>query len=138
MVLERDFLQLLNLSPQSTTCLQLLNTVGNLMLFCWTLAKLLIEFSHHHLSAKLNYYGIRGSTLSWINAFLSNRFQAVSVNGRHSTWVEVTSGVPQGSVLGPALFLLYINDIQDHITSRIRLFADDSIVYREIKQSGRS
>ena len=88
--------------------------------------------SHHHLSAKLNYYGIRGSTLSWINAFLSNRFQAVSVNGRHSTWVEVTSGVPQGSVLGPALFLLYINDIQDHITSRIRLFSDDSIVYREI------
>ena len=90
------------------------------------------KVSHRHLSAKLHYYGIRGSTLSWINAFLHNRKQAVSVNGHLSSWVDVSSGVPQGSVLGPALFLLYINDIQDNISSRIRLFADDSIVYREI------
>ena len=88
--------------------------------------------SHQHLSAKLKFYGIRGSTLTWINAFLSNRYQSVSVNGHHSSWVEVTSGVPQGSVLGPALFLVYINDIQDNISSKIRLFADDSIVYRDI------
>ena len=54
------------------------------------------------------------------------------VNVTHSSWVDVTSGVPQGSVLGPALFLLYINDINDHIKSKIKLFADDSIVYREI------
>ena len=88
--------------------------------------------SHPHLSAKLDFYGIRGQTLTWINAFLNNRTQAVSVNGQHSSWEDVTSGVPQGSVLGPALFLLYINDIQDSIQSNIRLFADDSIVYREI------
>ena len=90
------------------------------------------KVSHQHLLAKLNYYGIRGSTLSWIHAFLANRSQSVSVNGQHSPWVDVTSGVPQGSVLGPVLFLLYINDIQDSIQSNIRLFADDSIVYREI------
>ena len=70
-----------------------------------------------------------------INSFLSNRKQAVSVNGTHSNWVDVTSGVPQGSVLGPVLFLLYINDISEHIQSKIKLFADDSILYREIKNS---
>ena len=90
------------------------------------------KVSHHHLSVKLDFYGIRGSTQHWINAFLADCQQAVSVNGRHSPWGKVTSGVPQGSVLGPALFLLYINDIQDNIHSQIRLFADDSIVYREI------
>ena len=58
---------------------------------------------------------------------------AVSVNGSHSTWGEVTSGVHQGSVLDPALFLLYVNDNQDTIQSSMRLFADDSIVYPEIR-----
>lgn len=90
------------------------------------------KVSHKHLSAKLDFYGIRGSTLNWINGFLANRQQAVVVNGKQSSWVKVTSGVPQGSVLGPALFLLYINDIQTNITSSIRLFADDSIMYRQI------
>ena len=100
---------------------------------------ILLDFSkafdkvpHLRLSAKLNHYGIRGQTLDWIRSFLDNRTQAVSVNGTHSSWGKVSSGVPQGSVLGPALFLLYINDIQDHIQSTMRLFADDSIVYREI------
>ena len=100
---------------------------------------ILLDFSkafdkvpHLRLSAKLNHYGIRGQTLDWISSFLDNRTQAVSVNGTHSSWGKVSSGVPRGSVLGPALFLLYINDIQDHIQSTMRLFADDSIVYREI------
>ena len=81
---------------------------------------------------KLSYYGINGSTLTWINDFLRNRVQAVSVNGSHSTWGNVTSGVPQDSVLGPALFLLYIDDIKEKIQSNMHLYADDSIVYREI------
>ena len=87
---------------------------------------------HLRLSAKLNYYGIRGPTLSWVESFLSGRSQSVTVNGTCSSWEHVTSGVPQGSVLGPALFLIYINDIHDQIQSELKLFADDSIVYREI------
>ena len=90
---------------------------------------------HQRLLSKLDYYGIRGKTVAWIKAFLSNRSQVVSVNGTHSSSWPVPSGVPQGSVLGPVLFLLYINDITDHIQSTMRLFADNSIVYREIKNT---
>ena len=61
-----------------------------------------------------------------------NRVQAVSVNGSLSTWANVTLGVPQGSVLGLGLFLLYITDIKEKIQSNMRLYADDTIVYREI------
>ena len=64
------------------------------------------------LSVKLSYYGINGSTLKWINDFLRNGFQAVSVNGSHSIWGNVTSRVPKGSIFGSALLLLYINDIK--------------------------
>ena len=88
--------------------------------------------SHKFLLSKLHYYGIRSHTFSWIGAFLSNHTQTTVVNGVHSSYVEVTSGVPQGSVLGPMLFLLYINDINNAITSQIKLFADDSVLYRNI------
>ena len=101
---------------------------------------ILLDFSkafdcvpHQRLLHKLHYYGISGPTLYWVKSFLSNRTQHVSINGSHSALANVTSGVPQGSVLGPVLFLLYINDITNQIQSNIRLFADDSIVYREIR-----
>ena len=76
--------------------------------------------------------GIQGQTLLWIKGFLCNRSQIVSVNGVNSTPCKVTSGVPQGSVLGPTLFLMYINDIVGDIKSNIRLFADDTIMYRQV------
>ena len=101
---------------------------------------ILLDFSkafdcvpHQRLLHKLHYYGISGPTLYWLKSFLSNRTQHVSINGSHSALANVTSGVSQGSVLGPVLFVLYINDITNRIQSNIRLFADDSIVYREIR-----
>ena len=89
--------------------------------------------SHKFLISKLHYYGVRNHTLGWIGAFLRNHSQTNVVNGVHSSYVEVTSGVPQGSVLGPMLFLLYIGDIDNAITSQIKLFTDDSVLHRNIR-----
>ena len=89
------------------------------------------KVSHTKLLHKLKYYGITGQTHSWIRAFLSSRYQSVCVNGTSSPPTSVLSGVPQGSVLGPVLFLLYINDISEGISSSIRLFADDCVLYRQ-------
>ena len=81
----------------------------------------------------LHYYGIRGSTHKWITSWLSGRFQKVVLDGQVSDPVPVLSGVPQGSVLGPVLFLIFINDLPENIRSSVRLFADDCILYRNIE-----
>ena len=70
---------------------------------------------------------------SWIKAFLGHRTQRVVVDGATSSTAPVISGVPQGSVLGPLLFLLYINDLPDCVSSSVRLFADDCVIYRNVK-----
>ena len=85
---------------------------------------------HELLKCKFHGYGISGKTLVWINSFLCNR-QRVVVNGAKFQWATVLSGVPQGTVLGPLLFSLYINDIMVGIESEIRLFADDCVCYRQ-------
>ena len=90
------------------------------------------KVSHDKLLHKIRYYGIGGKTNTWISAFLCFRSQQVVVNGQTSQSAGVLSGVPQGSVLGPMLFLMYINDIAEGMTSQMRMFADDSIVYRQI------
>ncbi|KAJ4935660.1 hypothetical protein JOQ06_017190 [Pogonophryne albipinna] len=84
-------------------------------------------------ATKLYGYGIRGDILTWISDFLKNRRQRVFVNGKPSGWCPVLSGIPQGSVLGPALFVLYINDLPDNVSSRVQMFADDTKVFKEIK-----
>ena len=81
---------------------------------------------------KLEYYGIRGSTHKWINSWLSGRTQQVALDGQASDPVPVLSGVHQGSVLGPVLFLIFINDLPDNIRSSVRLFADDCVLYTNI------
>ena len=86
---------------------------------------------HKRLLRIIEFYGIRGKTLDWITDFLSGRKQRVIVNESHSQWAEVTSGVPQGSVLGPILFLLYINSMSNGVTSKMFYFADDAKIYRE-------
>ena len=88
--------------------------------------------THKFILSKLRCYGIRNRTLSWIGAFLSNRTQTTVANGVHSSYVDDTSGVPQGSVIGPILFPLYINDINNAITSQIKLIDDDSVLYINI------
>ena len=77
----------------------------------------------------LHHYGGRGDTLKWIKDFLVNRKQAVVTNGVNSNCISVPSGVPQGSVLGPILFLVYINDLPEQVKSRVRLFANDATIY---------
>ena len=96
---------------------------------------ILLDFSkafdkvpHKRLTAKLHHYGIRYQTLSWIKSFLADRSQQVVLDGKSSSPAPVTSVVPQGTVLGPLLFLFYINDLPSRATSSVRLFADDSTV----------
>ena len=88
--------------------------------------------SHKHLLYKMSRYGITNQTLNWIGAFLHQRSQKVVVRGATSESFAVTSGVPQGSVLGPILFLIFINDLPLEVISPLSLFADDSKVFSKI------
>ena len=134
------------LGGRSTT-LQLLKVIdnwtdildrgGSIDVLYFDFMKAFDKVPHQRLLMKLKSYGINGAVLNWISAFLSNRRQRVIVNGQDSEWSDVTSGVPQGSVLGPVLFVLYINDLPDVVDagSNIYMFSDDTKLYREIKDT---
>jgi ribonucleases P/MRP protein subunit RPP40 len=87
---------------------------------------------HEKLIKKLESYSIDDQIIQWIKSFLTGRSQRVVLDGVCSDELEVSSGVPQGSVIGPILFLIYINDIVDNVKSNVRLFADDTLIYRKI------
>ena len=93
------------------------------------------KVGHMRLIQKLDRYGINGTTAQWVKNWLADRTQTVVVDGEVSNSAPVTSGVPQGSVLGPCLFLLYINDLAESLDSTVRLFADDTIAYLAIKSN---
>ena len=84
---------------------------------------------HIRLLRKLEHYGIKGKIVEWIMAWLTQCQQCVPVDSETSGKAHAKSGVPQGTVLGPLMFLLYINDIGDDIKSKLRLFADDSLLF---------
>ena len=88
---------------------------------------------HQRLLKKAKAHGIDGKLLQWIGSFLSSRRQCVMVNGTKSAWSEVLSGIPQGSVLGPILFIIYINDLPDTLKGYVKMFADDTKVFSHIR-----
>ena len=85
--------------------------------------------------SKLRLYGIQGKVATWISLFLSQRSQQVVIDGSTSDSVDVKSGVPQGTVMGPLLFLLFLNDLPQVVDpgTQVHLFADDCLIYRTIK-----
>ena len=89
---------------------------------------------HHLLLLKLDkQFGVEGIANNWFRSYLTERYQRVVLNGVHSDWYAVTSGVHQGSILGPTLFIMYINDVLSSIKhSELLLFADDAKLFKEI------
>jgi len=87
---------------------------------------------HERLLLKLEAYGVHEPLLQWFRSFFTTRRQRVVINGNYSDWRKVSSGVPQRSVLGSLLFILYINDLSCVIKSKTKIFADDVIIYRKV------
>jgi len=89
--------------------------------------------SHRRLIEKLKGFGINGKLLQWLESFLTSRTMSVMLSGTFSQLLEVLTGVPQGSVLGPLLFLLFVNELPSWIISDMKMFADDAKVWCRIK-----
>lgn len=108
---------------------QTLDDGGSIDIIYMDFAKAFDSVPHRRLVSKVRAHGIEGPVLNWIEDFLSQRNQKVIINGTSSKVASVTSGIPQGSVLGPVLFVMYINDMPAEVQNPIRLFADDTKIY---------
>ena len=93
---------------------------------------------HQALLYKLKKNGISGNLLRWIENYLNNRKQRVLINNQNSSWGEIGAGVPQGSVLGPLFFLVFINDLSDSVIhNKVNFFAEDTCIYNSFSYSDR-
>ena len=101
-------------------------------------AKAFDTVPHERLAVKMEAFGITGKILRWVKSFLHNRRQKVCIEGVESKWGAVKSGIPQGSVLGPTLFVLFINDMPEEVTNMCKLFADDAKISSDITSSNSS
>ena len=88
---------------------------------------------HKRLLLKLSKYGISGKLLNWFEAFLKDTRQRVVLGDDLSDWNDIKSGVPQGSVIGPILFIIYINDLSDNLTNTVKMYADDTKILARIR-----
>ena len=122
--------QLLSITTEIYECFEDYDEVRAVFL---DLSKAFDKVWHEGLIFKFKRCGIDGVFLKLLENYLSNRKQRVVLNGQESEWVDIHSGVPQGSVLGPLLFLIYINDLSDNISSNVKLFADDVSLFTRVR-----
>jgi retron-type reverse transcriptase len=107
-----------------------INSKKRVVLALLDLKKAFDLVNHNLLLKKLCHYGIRGIPLKWLTSYLTNRYQSTKVNGNYSDYKEISAGVPQGSILGPLLFILFVNDVFqfNSIHVELYLYADDTAI----------
>ena len=94
-----------------------------------------LTLRHERFLLKAKFYGISGKLNNWLQAFLTGRRQCVVVKGASTKWAPALSGVPQGTILGPISFLLFINNLPSSVSSSVKFFADESVLYRYIEST---
>ena len=126
------FTQLVETLEEWTSLLDQNNNID--ILYC-DFKKAFDSVPHHRLMLKVKSFGIGGKIEKWIEDFITGRRQRVCINDKKSDWIDVSSGVPQGSVLGPLLFVIFINDLPDAIDCLCKMYADDTKIYQAVNNA---